>query len=116
MLYEVITFRIPVFSEDFAGTPVASVNGHPVLLGELTPELKIVDEEMPLQNSSAAKALSNTFKKLLDQKIAQRSAGKSDAQTELYTEPTITQDRLLTLQIPLPTTLASTAAAPRIRC
>jgi len=96
-----LTFRIPVFSEDFAGTPVASVNGHPVLLGELTPELKIVDEEMPLQNSSAAKALSNTFKKLLDQKIAQRSAGKSDAQTELYTEPTITQDRLLTLQIPL---------------
>lgn len=96
-----LTFRIPVFSEEFAGTPVASVNGHPVLLGELTPELKVVDEEMPLANSSAAKALSNTFKKLLDQKVAQRSAGKSETQTEIYTDATITQDRLLTLQVPL---------------
>jgi len=96
-----LTFIVPVFSDEFAGTPVASVNGHPVLLGELTPELKVVDEEMPLQNSSAAKALSNTFKKLLDQKIAQRASGNSEAQTEIYADPNITQDRLLTLHIPI---------------
>ena len=96
-----VPLNIPVFAPEFAKTPVASVNGEFILLGDLTPELKTVDQEMPVQAEAAATALSNTFKKLLDKAIAAKKNGKEDAQVKTFAEPQISKDRMLAIRVPL---------------
>ena len=96
-----LSLQVPVFSASFAGTPVAFVNEHPVLLGQLTPVLTPVHDEMPLPTEGAAKALTTTFNRELDKVIAERSQGKTDVRVERMTVAGIDKDRNLLLNAPL---------------
>ncbi len=94
-----VRLQVPIFSELFAETPVARVGRQPILLGELTPELKEVHKEMP--SAIGAPALTQRFNQVLDRLIAEHSEGDEEGEAVVYADRTISEDRVLVVNIPI---------------
>jgi len=96
---QVFPMQVPVFSSLFAGTPVAMVDDQPILLSEVTPELQEVREETPMGVGGAA--LTKRFNQVLGRMVEERSQGKDEPNVQVFAEGAISDDRILTLQVPI---------------
>lgn len=94
-----VRLQVPIFSEVFAQTPVARVDSKPILLSELTPELEEVQKEMP--SAIGAPALTQRFNQVLDRLIAEHSEGDEEATVVVYADRSISEDRILMVNIPI---------------
>jgi hypothetical protein len=94
-----VKLQVPAFSELFSATPVALVDGKPVLLGELTPVLADVRTANPRVRGGASLTL--VFNEALDRLIEERTRKEENAEVEVYAERSIGADRTLVVNVPI---------------
>lgn len=85
-----VQLSIPLFDQDFAELPVASLGGTPIFLRELWPALE------KTQDSSE---LSAQFKQALDARLADRAA--LTGPVKIFVDTNIGEDELLLAEVPL---------------
>ncbi|MBE0617787.1 MAG: hypothetical protein IH608_07660, partial [Proteobacteria bacterium] len=103
-----VTLRAPLFSPLFAETPVASVDGSPLVLGEVA--ARLADRQAGVASGQDAAALGDRFSRLLDELIAERGSVAGDQVTErdrndphavVYADRRIAADGTVRLRVPL---------------
>ena len=94
-----IQVRIPMFSPYAASTPLATVDGQPIRLGEVVAGLGQDWSEKPL--AKGAPGLNKAFEQVLDQMISARSQGNGDAEIRTFTKSAISADKTLLIEVPI---------------
>ena len=85
-----VQLLIPVFDQNFADLPIASIGTTPILLKEVWPEL---------QNIQNSKLLSARLQQALEARFAQESA--ASAAKKIFVDTNISKEGLLLVEIPL---------------
>lgn len=94
-----VELRIPLFAEEFSDLPVAVVDGQPLRLGELTPELEATKTILFWETETSGAELTEQFNRALASRLPQKNEGQ--AKTTVFTSGRINDQRQLTMDVPL---------------